>query len=240
MKRVWLIIVTAILFVGLVAYKVRANEDYVGYTQAIERQYGLTPNLLVSICSTESGWRNLKGAKGEIGICQLNPASVRAAFGPVRISKHPQLSFGSTGIYVKQVQGLLQTRQDGVYGMITKGLVLEYQVAHNLRVDGIVGPQTWQSLVGPTSYVELLWNPHMNIEYAAKYLVWLKQRLRTENDLIITAAYNGGPANSIVRYLLLVEQKRGKYEKIPVASLDVGQSYYRGWRTVFSNSSWTR
>ena len=37
---------------------------------------------------------------------------------------------------------------DNNFGQRTKQMVMDYQTKNNLKVDGIVGPKTWQSLGG--------------------------------------------------------------------------------------------
>jgi peptidoglycan hydrolase-like protein with peptidoglycan-binding domain len=59
---------------------------------------------------------------------------------------------GSTGNAVKAVQSELtahgiSTSVDGQFGPATNSAVRSYQSSHGLGVDGVVGPQTWQSLV---------------------------------------------------------------------------------------------
>ena len=65
---------------------------------------------------------------------------------------------GSTGDAVRAVQDQAQFRNlsgdprrglavDGVYGLRTERFVRAFQQADGLRVDGVVGPQTWRALV---------------------------------------------------------------------------------------------
>jgi murein L,D-transpeptidase YcbB/YkuD len=63
----------------------------------------------------------------------------------------PNLRFGNSGTSVRVLQRLLVAngyaiRIDGVYGALTESAVKAFQVQRNLRVDGIVGPNTWSSL----------------------------------------------------------------------------------------------
>ncbi len=60
---------------------------------------------------------------------------------------------GSTGEAVKGVQTLLvkngrSVAVDGIFGSGTKSAVVNFQSAHGLTADGIVGPITWEHLVG--------------------------------------------------------------------------------------------
>lgn len=181
--------------------------ELVQHTVAMERKYDLPPQLLVAICQKESNWQNVRGAHGEIGVCQIKPASAEHALGKAKHSR-PTLTRGSRGALVRVVQGMVGASVDGVYGPDTTLLVAVYQADHNLRVDGIVGPQTWESLLGPPDYKTMLWDPKKNIELAAKYLVWLREVLETDDPAILMAAYNGGPGHPMVKYMVSVEQYR--------------------------------
>jgi peptidoglycan hydrolase-like protein with peptidoglycan-binding domain len=60
---------------------------------------------------------------------------------------------GSAGEAVKAAQTQLNKygaglAVDGRFGSVTDGAVRAYQGAHGLAADGLVGPQTWQSLLG--------------------------------------------------------------------------------------------
>lgn len=183
------------------------NGDLAAYAQQIEAAYNLPPHLLVAICKKESNWKNVRGQRGEIGVCQIVPASLDHALGKAR-GNRPVLQRGSTGPMVRIVQTKVGASVDGVYGPDTALLVAKYQADNDLRVDGIVGPQTWRSLLGPPSYAKMLWNPYKNIEYAAKYLVWLRDTLGTDEPAILMAAYNGGPGHPVVRYMVKVADYR--------------------------------
>lgn len=54
---------------------------------------------------------------------------------------------GSTGAVVKQIQAALGLAQDGVFGVLTKEVVIQWQKEHNLTPDGIVGPATLAKLL---------------------------------------------------------------------------------------------
>jgi peptidoglycan hydrolase-like protein with peptidoglycan-binding domain len=64
----------------------------------------------------------------------------------------PVLRPGMTGEAVRQLQqklrlkGLYQGPVDGVFGAATEAAVRAIQQAHNMSVDGIVGPATWKLL----------------------------------------------------------------------------------------------
>ena len=66
----------------------------------------------------------------------------------------PTISEGSNGPTVSWAQYLLVRRIlsynqiDGVFGLVTKNAVEEFQSSSGLSVDGIVGPLTWGALGG--------------------------------------------------------------------------------------------
>lgn len=60
---------------------------------------------------------------------------------------HPTLKKGSKGNSVAILQTLLEIDVDGDFGPKTKEAVIQFQKAHNLKPDGIVGPKTWEELL---------------------------------------------------------------------------------------------
>lgn len=80
-------------------------------------------------------------ADGEVGINTITKM----------INNAPLLKVGSKGVYVHAVEVLLNTlTNDGEYKADEKVHVKTYQTAHNLEVDGVVGPQTYKELFGVT------------------------------------------------------------------------------------------
>ena len=71
----------------------------------------------------------------------------------------PTLSTGDTGETVRAAQLLLIGRgcrcgpcgADGEFGAGTKGGVMSYQRGHALTLDGVIGAETWASLLGVTA-----------------------------------------------------------------------------------------
>jgi soluble lytic murein transglycosylase-like protein len=49
-----------------------------------------------------------------------------------------------------------------------------------------------------------LHDPYMNMWLAANYLVWLREELRTNDQDVLAAAYNAGPAGASVDYMMKV------------------------------------
>lgn len=67
--------------------------------------------------------------------------------------KMPTLKRGSKGTDVRRLQGLLtangyKTTIDGIFGSQTDKKVRAFQSKHAKPVDGIVGPKTWNALLG--------------------------------------------------------------------------------------------
>lgn len=64
----------------------------------------------------------------------------------------PTIKRGATGQLVKNLQGLLRAHGhgiaiDGIFGPATESAVRDFQRAHHLTIDGIVGRQTWTALI---------------------------------------------------------------------------------------------
>lgn len=68
------------------------------------------------------------------------------------MANYKQVSYGSTGSEVTELQKLLNQKgsynldTDGIFGDKTKAAVMDYQQKNSLAADGIVGDQTWGSL----------------------------------------------------------------------------------------------
>ena len=59
---------------------------------------------------------------------------------------HMTLKKGMTGLHVQGLQELLHIYPDGKFGPLTEEAVKEFQTAHGLTADGIVGAKTWAAL----------------------------------------------------------------------------------------------
>lgn len=55
----------------------------------------------------------------------------------------PMILKGDTGTAVKVWQIIVGVDPDGEFGYLTKAATLTFQTAHNLEVDGVVGPESW-------------------------------------------------------------------------------------------------
>lgn len=219
--------IVAILLLGAVVsgislYFFPAHADvksWQAHADRMEVEYSLPPGLLRAICTQETRWRNVAGRHGEIGLCQIKPATV-AMVCPECVGnvKRTLFALGSRGDHVLRIQVVLARgghytgRLDGIYGPQTQHALLSYQRANRLKADGITGPRTWEAMFGAhdpypgTSIVEALWDPYQNIEWAARYLVWLRDTV-ADDPAIMMAAYNGGPANPVVIYMKSVKAR---------------------------------
>jgi flagellum-specific peptidoglycan hydrolase FlgJ len=50
------------------------------------------------------------------------------------------------GVTINMVQAKIHVAQDGAWGPVTDTAVRTFQKAHNLAVDGVVGPATWKAM----------------------------------------------------------------------------------------------
>ena len=71
-------------------------------------------------------------------------------------STYPMLSLGSGGSAVRELQEALNRHGyslavDGVFGDKTKAAVRDYQKKNGLKLDGVVGDETWGSLMSATA-----------------------------------------------------------------------------------------
>lgn len=190
-----------------------ALQEHRQYAAGLEVTYKLPTGLLRGICEVENHWQHPSptGAAGEIGLCQVKPDTARGL--GMRSSAMGNLHQGMKSKAVATLQTELKKRGydpgtiDGVFGLRTHIAVTLFQSAVKLKQDGVVGPRTWRALgVSGLTVAEQLKDPYVNMDYAARYLVQLRDQLKTNDPDILAAAYNGGPANRTVDYMLKVRR----------------------------------
>ena len=76
-------------------------------------------------------------------------------------AKLPYLRYGSKGWYVEMLQTMLnkvgyKIAIDGIFGRQTLAAVKDFQAKHGLRVDGIVGINTWTKLIQESGITPIL------------------------------------------------------------------------------------
>ena len=215
-----ILVVGAFWYIFLFFTAVEANTDVAEWKRhaaLMEVQHSLPPGLLLAICDQESNWRNgVTGKAGEIGLCQVQVNTVYMVCPSCRKTGARVFALNSSGYAVKIIQRALTAEGhysgniDGVFGLQTRAATFSYQYAKELRVDGVVGPVTWAALVREpypgASIAAVLQTPHGNIEWAARYLVWLQTHVSSD-PAVMMAAYNGGPANPIVKYMVSVNKR---------------------------------
>jgi hypothetical protein len=211
--------IVAIFLIVMLGVKNCDATTFTEHASAMEIKHEVPEGLVSSICAVESSWIHptAKGAHGEVGICQIKPDTVRM-FCKSCETAGENLYQGQRGSSVARVQGALVRSGfrpgtiDGVFGLKTHIALTHFQKSKGLTPDGIVGPRTWRALFDEEmigkSIKEQLKDPATNIEYAARYLAWLRDYLGTNDPYILAAAYNGGPANKTVIYMLKVRRLR--------------------------------
>ena len=60
----------------------------------------------------------------------------------------PLLKIGAIGNITKLLQQFLGINADGIFGEQTRQAVIQFQTAHGLQTDGIVGVNTWRAILG--------------------------------------------------------------------------------------------
>jgi len=97
------------------------------------------------------------GTKTRAAVIAFQKSRSLAADGVIGPNTWSQLvktvQHGSAGQAVKAAQAQLNVygyglKVDGAFGANTKAAVIAFQQKHRLQVDGVVGPQTWRTLLG--------------------------------------------------------------------------------------------
>lgn len=105
-------------------------------------------------CSTDVGYRKVTSAWTHYAVPKGLYSAEELADKKVAVisTTYPTVKRGSRGETVKKLQELLNTNGysvgevDGIFGANTLAAVKNFQAAHGLDSDGIVGPNTWSAL----------------------------------------------------------------------------------------------
>jgi hypothetical protein len=146
------------------------DEDYISRSCLLH--HGIAPTEVVKFQSADLNGKLLvvkgKHVGGRTGdwktTMELTPFTSPVTIGAAKSAAVAALSetyteskltvqFGSRGDAVKELQTILNANGanldvDGIFGQLTRAAVLDYQSSHELAADAIVGPKTWNSLLG--------------------------------------------------------------------------------------------
>jgi peptidoglycan hydrolase-like protein with peptidoglycan-binding domain len=117
--------------------------------QAIQRLLGISADGVFG-SGTESAVRSFQSSRGLAADGIVGPATWTALT--------PTLRTGASGNAVRALQIQLNAKArinlavDGQFGPATDGAVRNFQQAHGLTVDGVVGPATWRHLLWHYDY----------------------------------------------------------------------------------------
>lgn len=123
------------------------------YLDAPFQHHSIVESLADGVLTTIDGnqpdirrkMRKLPSGLAFYSIAPWLPSDERADTEPAP-PPHPTLKRGSYGRDVRTIQGWVGTGIDGDFGPMTEAAVKDWQRAHGLVVDGIVGPKTWAAL----------------------------------------------------------------------------------------------
>lgn len=95
--------------------------------------------------------RTIESTKRFQAICDINMDGI---VGPNTMStiqsifEKPLLQVGDRGSVVRYIQYRVGAQRDGIFDNNTKMFVSGWQKVNHLTPDGIVGPQSWEKLIG--------------------------------------------------------------------------------------------
>lgn len=212
MKRIYFIILAIAL--AACCERAHANPEYLTMTRAAEARYNIPFALLGGICRQESRWDpEAIGAVGEIGLCQLKQTTALQVC-PKCADKQYRLVVGADSLRVTMIKRKLAAVKyytgpiDTKFDLQLDLAVKSYQFNRKLKIDGEVGPRTWEKLFGRkmtgNALLDLLYDPETNIELAARYLSFLMKELETRDYEWLAAAYNAGQAGASVKYIKFI------------------------------------
>ena len=136
------------LFNRLARYKnLRGETDYIKACNNVKADgYATSPTYATTLIETINKYKLYEWDREVLGkVIELKPAKEPAEY-------YPLLKQGSTGEYVLHWQKYLNANgyfcgiEDGKFGKNTKLAVQEFQLAHGLKADGIIGEKTWNAI----------------------------------------------------------------------------------------------
>lgn len=111
------------------------GQETTAAVRAFQRKYGLLVDGIVGPVTL-----------GKLRQVASNPGSRPNQNRPVRPYPGHFITIGDRGQDVRAIQRAVNVKPDGIFGPITEEAVRDYQRRHDLAVDGIVGPNTWNVL----------------------------------------------------------------------------------------------
>ena len=136
------------LFNRLARYKnLRGETDYVKACNNVKADgYATSPTYATTLIQNINKFKLYEWDREVLGkVVEFKPALEPAEY-------YPTLKQGSTGEYVIFWQNFLNAsgywcgNADGIFGKNTKQAVKNFQDAHGLKADGIIGPKTWNAV----------------------------------------------------------------------------------------------
>ena len=136
------------LFNRLARYKnLRGETDYVKACNNVKADgYATSPTYATTLISTINRFKLYEWDREVLGkVVTVQPAKAPGDY-------YPTLKQGSRGEYVfawqkyLNMSGYICGLEDGKFGKNTKIAVMEFQKAHGLVPDGIIGPKTWNAI----------------------------------------------------------------------------------------------
>ena len=136
------------LFNRLKRYEnLRGETNYVRACNNVAKDgYATSPTYATTLLDTINRYRMFEWDAEVLG----RPVEEKPALSPGVY--YPTLRRGDTGVYVLcwqkylNLSGFYCGTEDGIFGINTEKAVKDYQAAHGLKADGIIGAKTWDSV----------------------------------------------------------------------------------------------
>lgn len=124
------------------------------YLDKVDGKFGFSTYKAVLAFQEKNGLQ-VDGIIGEVtNLALFRSTAIAASSLPVGTTAYQRVAYGSSGPAVKTVQGNLRALGyytadvEGKFGYSTYEAVKAFQTDRGLKVDGVVGPQTWAALTG--------------------------------------------------------------------------------------------